>query len=257
MAFKLTKKQIEANNTVFSNGAENVLLEGGAGSAKTFIILRNIVMRAQKSPGSRHIVARFRFTDCKSAIVFDTYPKVIQLAFPGLKENTNKSDWFSTFENGSEIWFAGLDDKDRLEKILGKEYVTSFINEASQVSYDAQQMVSTRVRQKVQMVVNGREIGLLPTREYFDYNPPSKAHWGYKMFHKGIDPESKQPLKNPNNYVYMKMHPKDNEDNLNPKYIEKLRNKSPRYKKRGSMMVNTLMTTLTSYLVTLILICTG
>jgi hypothetical protein len=26
--------------------------------------------------------------------------------------------------NGSEIWFSGLDDKERTEKILGQEYVT-------------------------------------------------------------------------------------------------------------------------------------
>ena len=231
-AFKLTPKQIEANNTVFSCGAENVLLEGGSRSAKTFLILRNIILRSQKAPGSRHLVARFRFTDCKSSIVLDTYPKVLQLAFPGLKEHTNKTDWFSTFENGSEIWFGGLDDKDRLEKILGKEYVTSFLNECSQISNDARETVSTRVAQKVQTIVNDKPAGLLPIREYFDYNPPSMAHWGWKLFRKGVDPETKQPLKDPKNWVYMKMNPRDNAENLNPKYLEKLQKLSPRFKKR-------------------------
>jgi len=230
--FKLNDRQKEANATVFSCGAECVLLEGGSRSSKTFLIVRNIVMRAQKAPKSRHLIARFRFTDVKSSIVLDTFPKVMSLAFPGILYHINKSDWFCTFGNGSEIWFSGLDDKDRLEKILGKEYATSFVNECSQVSYDARQTLSTRVAQKVYTNIEGREPELLPIREYFDYNPPSKAHWGYKLFVKHEDPETKQPLKDPQNYVRCKMNPKDNADNLNPKYLEKLKNLSPRYKKR-------------------------
>jgi len=230
--FKLTDKQIEANNTVFSSGAENVLLEGGSRSAKTFLILRNIVLRAQKAPGSRHVVARFRFTDCKSAIVLDTFPKVMQLAFPDVKYHINKSDWFCTFLNTSEIWFGGLDDKERLEKILGKEYATSFLNECSQCSNEAREMVSTRVAQKVWMKVDGKETKLLPLREYFDYNPPSTGHWGHKLFRKKVDPITKQPLENPENFVWMKMNPKDNAENLNPAYLAKLQKLSPRAKKR-------------------------
>ncbi|MCP3683920.1 MAG: DNA-packaging protein [bacterium] len=230
--FKLNDAQLKANGTVFISGAENVLLKGGSRSSKTFLIIRNIILRSQKAPKSRHVVLRFRFTDCKSSIVFDTFPKVMELAYPGLKYHINKSDWFATFENGSEIWFGGLDDKERLEKILGKEYATSFINECSQVSNDARQMVSTRIAQKVYCKIKGAEDKLLPCREYFDYNPPSKAHWGYKLFEQHVDPETKQPLKDPENWVSMQLNPVDNEENLNPKYLKKLENMSPRYKKR-------------------------
>jgi len=232
MTFKLTETQTKANETVFSQGAENVLLEGGSRSAKTFLIVRNIVMRSQKAPDSRHLIARFRFTDVKASIVLDTFPKVLKIAFPGLRCHVNRSDWFATFENGSEIWFAGLDDKDRLEKILGKEYVTSFLNEASQASNDARQTISTRVAQRVYTKIKGIEPRLLPIREYFDLNPPSKAHWAYKLFHDKVDPETKKALPDPENYVFMKMNPVDNKENLNPKYLKKLENMSPRYKKR-------------------------
>ena len=89
------------------------------------------------------------------------------------------------------------------------------------MSWDAVETVSTRIAQKVYTKIEGQESTLLETREYFDYNPPSKAHWGYKVFHKKIDPESKKKLPDPDNYVWMKMNPEDNAENLNPKYIEK------------------------------------
>ena len=43
----------------------------------------------------------------------------MELAFPGVKWDLNKTDWFVQFPNGAQIWFAGLDDKERTEKILG------------------------------------------------------------------------------------------------------------------------------------------
>jgi len=231
-AFKLTEKQQEANKTVFSSGAEHVLLEGGSRSAKTFLILRNIVLRSQKAPKSRHAVLRFRFTDVKSSVVFDTFPKVMDLAYPGLKYTINKTDWFCRFENMSEIWFGGLDDKERTEKILGKEYATTFLNECSQISNEARQMVDTRRAQKVSQVVKGLPDKELPLRAYYDCNPPSKAHWCYKLFHGKQDPDSKTPLKSPDNYVFMKINPADNQDNLPQTYLKSLENMSSRYKKR-------------------------
>ena len=53
----------------------------------------------------------------------DTFPKVMSLCFPGVKYSMNKSDWFMHFPNKSEIWLGGLDDKERTEKMLGKEGV--------------------------------------------------------------------------------------------------------------------------------------
>jgi hypothetical protein len=45
----------------------------------------------------------------------------------------SKTDWFAEFENGSQIWFGGLDDKERTEKILGMEFATIYLNECSQI----------------------------------------------------------------------------------------------------------------------------
>jgi phage terminase large subunit len=95
------------------------MLFGGSRSGKTFLLVRNVVFRALKAPKSRHAIFRFRFNHVKSSIVQDTFPKVMDLAFPGVKWNLNKTDWYVEFPNGSQVWFAGLDDKERTEKILG------------------------------------------------------------------------------------------------------------------------------------------
>lgn len=119
-SFSLTAKQVEANDTLGS--ARHVMLFGGSRSGKTFLIVRAIVVRALKAPGSRHAVLRFRFNAVKASVVYDTFPKVMELCFPGVKYDLNKTDWFASLSNGSEIWFGGLDDKERTEKILGQEY---------------------------------------------------------------------------------------------------------------------------------------
>lgn len=230
-SFKLTSKQQEANDKIFVSGAKHILLEGGSRSAKTFLIIRNIVMRALLAPGSRHLVVRYRYNHVKTSIVLDTFPKVMSLAFPNIPYNMNKTDSFSSFRNGSEVWFGGLDDKERSEKILGNEYATIFKNECSQVSNDSRMLLDTRLAQLVKQNIDGNE-SILPLRDYNDCNPPSKSHWCYKIFHKKIDPESKKALKDPDNYVYFKMNPIDNAENLNSDYLEALSNMTPRMRKR-------------------------
>ena len=145
--FKLTEKQHDAID-LFASPAMYVLLYGGSRSTKTFTIIRNIINRALLVRGSRHAVLRFRFSHVKNSVVYDTFPKVMELCFPGCPFKLNKSDWFVRFPNGSEIWFGGLDDKERTEKILGNEYATIFLNECSQISYSAYIIMITRLAQQ-------------------------------------------------------------------------------------------------------------
>lgn len=119
--FKLTAKQLEAQH-VIAGDSTHIMLFGGSRSGKTALHVRNIILRALKAPGSRHAILRFRFNHVKSSIVLDTFPKIMSIAFPGVEYTLDKTDWYAKFENKSEIWFGGLDDKERTEKILGQEY---------------------------------------------------------------------------------------------------------------------------------------
>jgi len=217
--FRLTRKQEEANR-LLASPARHLMLFGGSRSGKTFLIVRAIVVRALKAPGSRHVSLRFRFGHIKSSIIYDTFPKVMKLCFPGQDYELNKTDWFVAFPNGSEYWFGGLDDKERTEKILGNEYATIHLNECSQIPWTSRNMAVTRLAQLVHE--NIRDKRPLPLKMYYDENPPDKGHWTYKLFKSGQDPETKQALANREEYGSIQMNPQDNAENLAGDYLKTL-----------------------------------
>ena len=202
-----------------SSGALHQMLAGGSRSGKTFLIVRAIIIRALRAPGSRHAILRHRRNAVKSAIWMDTLPKVKMICFPWLTWETNESDLIIRFENGSEIWLGGLDEKDRIEKILGTEFVTIFLNEVSQIRYSSVLIVITRLAQKV--FVKGT-FDELPRRMYYDLNPPSTGHWTYKLFVKKLDPETDRPLRDPSNYEMAYINPADNAANQPEGYLQSL-----------------------------------
>ena len=226
---KLTAKQIEAQS-VMSSDATHVMLFGGSRSGKTFLMVRNIVMRALKAKKSRHAMFRYRFNAIKSSVVQDTFPKVMELAFPGVDYNLNKTDNFATFPNGSELWFAGLDEKERAEKVLGMEFVTIGLNECSQIPKTSRDLVLTRLAQQVVQQLPGNPI--LKPRMYYDENPPSKGHWSYKLFIQKLDPETKEPLPHPADYAWFKINPHDNAENISDGYLDTLKGMSARFRQR-------------------------
>lgn len=230
-SFKLTERQALAQ-VVLAGLATWLMLFGGGRSGKTFLVLRNIVMRALKAPGSRHLVVRYRFKHLKASIILDTFPKVMRLCFPEVHYDLSKTDWYARLPGGAEIWFAGLDDKERMEKILGAEYATIYINEASQVPWAGVQMLLTRLAQLTMQVLAGREPRPLKLRFLFDCNPPNKAHWTFKVFKQKVDPDTKEPLREPGNYDSFLMNPTDNADNLSPEYLATLDGLSERMKRR-------------------------
>lgn len=222
--FSLTVAQDKARDMLISD-ATHCCLGGGSRSGKTFLLLRMLIIRALKAPESRHAIFRFRFNAIKASIIYDTLPKVMKLCWPGLWEasDLNKTDWFMTLPNGSEIWFGGLDDKDRTEKILGQEFVTLYFNESSQIPWASRVMSISRLAQQTDN---------LKLKAYYDLNPSAMTHWVYRMFIEKRDPENNQPLPNPFNYGYYRVNPGDNLVNLAPGYIEELENLPEKARKR-------------------------
>lgn len=209
--FRLTPRQQAANALLGS--ASQVMLYGGSRSGKTFTIMRAIMVRAGRVK-SRHAVLRHRFNHVKASIVFDTLPKVMSLCFPELARESelNKTDWFYRLPNGSEIWFGGLDDKERTEKILGQEYSTIYLNECSQIAWRSRNMAMTRLAENS---------GLKP-RAWYDCNPPPDSHWTHRVFVNKQDPETRRNLPDPEIYAAMLMNPADNRDNLPADYFATL-----------------------------------
>jgi phage terminase large subunit-like protein len=230
-AMHLTLRQQEAQ-AIIAGTATHIMLFGGSRSGKTFLHVRNVIFRALKGTAGRHAILRFRFNHLKASIILDTFPKVMRLAYPGVDYELSKTDWYVKYENGSEVWFGGLDDKERTEKILGQEYVTLYFNECSQIPLGSVDTAITRLAQLVPTKIDGRPDGVLKPRAYYDCNPPPKSHWTYKRFVEKRDPETKQPLPKPEDYAHFQMNPEHNSENLSAGYLDTLKSLSARLQKR-------------------------
>ena len=171
-----------------SNMNTHILIAGGARSGKTFLICRWMVGRAIIAPEATQCILRLRFNHLKASIIYDTLPRVVKEVYPDYEAAQyvlNKSDWFAQFPNGHRIYFGGLDDKERTEKILGQGHSTIYNNECSQLSYSSRLKAVTRLSQNLG----------LPLKEVCDENPPMQGHWTHRLFIKGLDPTTGKKLK--------------------------------------------------------------
>ena len=164
---KLTAKQNDALR-LLGGPAKHQMLFGGSRSGKTFLFVRAICVRAIKAAGSRHAILRFRFNAVKASIILDTFPKVMQLCFPGVEYRMDKQDWIAHFSNGSQVWFGGLDDKERTEKVLGMEFCTIYLNECSQIPKSSRDLAVTRLAQSCMTKTAGEDDRPLSLRMYYD-----------------------------------------------------------------------------------------
>jgi PBSX family phage terminase large subunit len=193
-------------------------------SGKTFIAVYALVVRAGKHPNTDHLIIRKHNNHIKASIWNQTLPKVLKICFPALSYTLKEQDMTLVLSNGSTITMAGSDNKERIEKILGTEWATIYLNEVSQLGYDIYEMFKTRLNPP-----NGvKPLFLL------DQNPPKKSHWTFIKFHTQINPENLQPLSDADKQrqTFIQLNPKDNANNLSEGYIATLESLSESKKKR-------------------------
>lgn len=208
-SFSKTAAQHKATK-LLAGKAKHLMLYGGSRSGKTFMLVYAVVVRAAKVQ-SRHAILRLNFNHAKTSIWLDTLPKVLDICFPDLPVKWNNSDYYITLPNGSEIWISGLDEKKRVEKILGKEYSTLYFNECSQIPYESILIAVTRLAEK----------NSLAKKCYYDENPPSRKHWSYWRFIKNTDPVTGEDFE-PDTNACMVMNPADNIENIDEDYLKLL-----------------------------------
>lgn len=225
--FKLTAAQLRANK-LLGGPQMHTCLVGGSRSGKTSLITRRIIKRGMMAPGSRHLIARFRANAVRASVLADTFPKVMRLAFPGVQWHKRSEGYIEVMIDPVEglsfqVWFGGLDDQERIEKILGMEFATIFPGECSQIPYSSIQVLRTRLAQP------GTGLRL---KGFYDLNPTTKAHWTNVEFGEKRDPISGLPLEDPENYERMFINPADNKDNLDPAYLAMLSRMPKAYRDR-------------------------
>lgn len=207
---RLTNRQTQAKGLI--QRCAYTLLYGGARSGKTYGVILTLIFLSIKHPGSKHLVARRYAVDIRSSIFLDTIPKVLSALGLNRGEHWQANATFMefTFRNGSMIQCAGLDDKERVDKILGQEFTTVYVNESHDVDYLTIEKLLTRLSQNVGC----------KNRFICDLNPTTKAHWTHKLFIEGINPKTREPITDRHLYGYLQMNPTDNADNLPKDYIK-------------------------------------
>jgi phage terminase large subunit-like protein len=218
---------------IAASDARHLLARGGARSGKTVVICEIVDIRALAANESRHAVLRYRANALNSLIgPTGTFFWVLQQAFePEIwaRSRMYESDGILILPNKSEVWFGGLDDPKRVDKILGTEFASMYFNESSQMPYGSVTTALTRLSQVVKVEATGQQ---LRQKAYFDANPPPESHWLKRLFEDKRDPLSMRPVANPSAYHSMLMNPEGNRDNLDPAYLESLRNLPERQRKR-------------------------
>lgn len=218
----LSPKQWEAVH-MLGGPQRHSLLVGGSRSGKTFLLCTTILHRALAYPGSRHAIFRHRQNAVRASIGQDTLPKVRKLLWPGVKWKENKTLGFYVLPNGSEIWLCGLDDKERVEKILGLEFASLYFNETSQIPFTSVDVALTRLAQSIDHCTQ---------RAYYDLNPGGNLHWTYRQFFLGKMADGRRDLPDfRENYRAMFLNPKDN-PHLSKAYLDSLSNASERTRRR-------------------------
>jgi hypothetical protein len=217
-----TPKQVEALE-LLQGDQRHTCIVGGARSGKTFVLTYATVYRALHSPNSRYAIFRLTASSVRHSIARDTLPNVMRLTCPSVPYEMHWQDGFAELPNGAQIWLMGLDDKERVEKVLGMEFVTIYFNECSRIRYATVQLVRNRLAQ----VIPG-----LKQRAYYDINPTGIDHWTNQEFGMFRNPETRKPLPYPENYKRTFINPSDNSQNLSPEYLASLQNASEAYRRR-------------------------
>lgn len=179
---KISKKQALVMKHMADPTSLEVILDGSRNSGKSHIAIDGLLERAIEFPKTRHMTIRYRRTDCKMKLWKQSLVPQLKMAIPNGDYDINWSDLLITLFNGSEIYGAGLDDKDRAESALGGSYQTMLFEELAQISYDSYDTARGSCRKPVKG---------LPLKVVGTLNPKNKKVWQYKRFILGQDPDGK------------------------------------------------------------------
>lgn len=211
--FKPTKKQFEAWEYLNDKTTTEVLFGGGAGSAKTYFGCSWLIINCLQYPGTRWLMGRAKLNILKNTTL-KTFKDIVSDWGLNDRMKINYQSNSILFDNGSEIIMKDLfsypSDPD-FDSLGSLEITGAFIDEISQISYKAYEVVNTRIRYKL------KQYNLKP--KCLSSCNPSKG-WLYTEFYKPhIDDDLKSYRK------FIQALATDN-PYIDPHYIEQLKKSS-------------------------------
>lgn len=163
---------------LFADTHRYLVLKGGGGSGKSIFAGRKVLERATSEPGHRFLVVRKVARTLRESC-FKQLSGQTKSYYPNSGYKINQSDMRITFENGSEILFAGLDDVEKLKSIYNIDSI--WIEEASEILESDFNQLDIRMRGQSkyykQIIVS--------------FNPISMKHWLKKRFFDRPDPRAR------------------------------------------------------------------
>jgi PBSX family phage terminase large subunit len=145
--------------------AEEVLVEGPAGTGKSRGILEYIFQCCEEYPGARILFARKVRKTLADSILVCWEEEVLtpnHECLDGIKRSGRHQPY--TFANGSTVTLLGFDDR---EKIKSTQFDMVYVNEGTEISREDWDYVMSRLRGQAMPFKQG----------IIDCNPGSPSHW--------------------------------------------------------------------------------
>lgn len=145
---------------------EEVLIEGPAGTGKSYACLWKIHLLCLKYPGARWLMVRKTLTSLTSSVLVTFTKRVLASAPFGVEFfGGNKVEPAAfRYPNGSTIVVGGMD---KASKIMSSEYDGAYVNEGTELREAELEAITSRLR-----------YGVMPYQQLIvDCNPDAPSHW--------------------------------------------------------------------------------
>lgn len=180
LQIKLTQKQSKGWQLLENEDLTELLFDGGVRAGKSFIIILYLLKFALTVPGVWILIGRRFFEHARKSLYLQTIEPLLARIPQGLY-NVNKQDWVIRFYNNSQMWLSGFDDSQHINAIMGREYLMTFLNEATEINEEMVDKVKTRLAQKIE----NNKGGYHKPRLFFDCNPVAPEFYLNKRFEQG------------------------------------------------------------------------
>ncbi len=175
-----------AQHRLYVTDAPEVLMSGSLGSAKTRGGAEKGDTRCRRFPGSITVVGRRYQSHVRGSTMREFREKVIPPSMWSKYYHASTSTLF--YPNGSQMWFVGFDNPDRL---LSAEVDMIIVDECRELSEEQWNMAADRARR----VVYDDEGNEAATQIIGMTNPDTPAHFLYRRFRPNLGSHIEWTLK--------------------------------------------------------------